>query len=441
MNLRPGPTLIRFFWGGVAVGLASFVWGAVSWLLLPGLLYAGILAIQDYRRLRARETAVALRRKIPARAGRDKAFPVALHLVNTTSHSLQGELRDELPAAAEPAFWTVPLNLAPGEERDFSYALRLPLRGLSAIGPLWVRLRGPLGMWERQAPVGLPQEVKVYPESAVTTDEELRKKVRREKRFFETSRQMRLRGEGMEFESLVNYQEGDDPRHIDWRASAHQGLLMVRRFQIEHHRNVMILVDCGRLMGTEAGTGTKLDRAVDSALMLCRVALDEGDRCGLSLFDDRVRGYLPPQLGPRAYSVVLETLYNAQSCMRETNFGAMFAMLQQRHPKRALVVVLSDLVDAETTDRFRGALATLSQRHVVLFAALQTPYLMEVCREPIASSRDVARKATAMRLLRDREKALHSLRRSGVFVLDVPPDKVTVPLINEYIAIRGRNLL
>ena len=72
----------------------------------------------------------------------------------------------------------------------------------------------------------------------------------------------------------------------------------------------MIVIDCGRLMGADAGRGSKLDCAVDSALMLCRTALESGDRCGLALFDDRVLGYIPPLSGPRALRPLVEGVYD-----------------------------------------------------------------------------------------------------------------------------------
>jgi len=174
--------------------------------------------------------------------------------------------------------------------------------------------------------------------------------------------------------------------------------------------------------------------------MLSRVALSKGDRCG-GLFDDRALGFLPPQSGPAAYQAILSGLYDAQSRWRETDFGPMFANVQVRQQKRALVIVLSDLVDADTSERYRYAMASLTKRHVVVFAALQTPLLDELIHKPVQDAADVARIAVAMRLKREREKSLYALRRSGVFVLDVKPTDLTVPLINQYISLRERDLV
>ncbi|HTI52033.1 MAG TPA: DUF58 domain-containing protein, partial [Planctomycetaceae bacterium] len=251
----------------------------------------------------------------------------------------------------------------------------------------------------------------------------------------------RHQGAGTEFEMLSEYRPGDDPRRIDWRTTARYRRPVVRRFQIERHRDVMIVIDCGRLMGADAGRGTKLDCAVDSALLLARAALKAGDRCGIALFDDQVLGYLPPVSGLPALRRLAESIYDVQSRWRESDFGRMFATLQSRQTKRSLIVVLSDIVDAETSTRFRASVARLSRRHVVLFAALRTPLLREIVHAPVRSLLDGSRKAVTFRMLRQREQALHSMKRGSAHVLDVEPSRLTIPLINRFVELRQENLL
>ena len=211
----------------------------------------------------------------------------------------------------------------------------------------------------------------------------------------------------------------------------------MRRYQIERHRDLIVLVDCGRLMGADARKGTKLDCAVDAALRLVRVAARGGDRCGLGIFDDRVLGYLRPIGGQAVMPTFLASLYAVKSHWREIDFSAMFATVQARQTKRAMIVVLSDVVDAETSGRFRTSLVRLAQRHVVMFAALQTPLFREQIEAPLKSLADGFKKSVTFRILREREQAIHELRRGGVHVLDVEPSQLTVPLVNQFIELRG----
>jgi uncharacterized protein (DUF58 family) len=431
--------LLQLAAGLVAVGLLAFFWRPASWLVPVALVAVFVLAARDLRDLRRAMKSLCVDRFLPVAARRGTPFNVTLRL-RASNLTLAGEVRDLVPADAQPPAWTEPFTLPAGGEIVLAHAVTIPVRGLHAFGPVWVRLQGPRGFLEMQKPFDCKGAVKVLPDHA-GADEELLKDALAERRLLDEISRTRLRGEGTEFESLSEYRHGDDPRRIDWRASARHDRLIVRRFQVEQHRDLVILIDCGRLMGTESGAGTKLDCAIDSALLLARVAVERGDRCGVGLFDDQVLGYLPPLTGTHALRTITESIYNAQSRWRESNFSAMFATLQHRRQKRSLVIVLSDIVDPETSERLRTALASLVHKHVVVFAALRTPFLGELLGAPVEAIGDVERKAVVLRLLREREKALHLLDRSGIHIVDVEPRELTIPLVNRYIAIRQRNLI
>jgi uncharacterized protein (DUF58 family) len=115
--------------------------------------------------------------------------------------------------------------------------------------------------------------------------------------------------------------------------------------------------------------------------------------------------------------------------------------LQARHHKRAVLIILSDMADQETSRRARVALTNLATRHEVIFAALQTPLLFAQTRAPIESRLDAARQVVAYRLLREREETLFALRRGTINVLDVEPTELTIPLINQYLELRSRNVV
>ena len=187
-------------------------------------------------------------------------------------------------------------------------------------------------------------------------------------------------------------------------------------------------------------TAADIDRAVDAALVLARTALKSGDRCGIASYDNQVRSYLPPAAGLPYLKSLTEGVYAAKSEFLESDFGPIFSTLQTRQVKRSLVVVISDVGDVETSEQFRLSLGMLARRHVVLFAALRTPALERVLKEPVTTTLDGARQAVVFRLLREREQAVQTLRHLGVHVLDIEPNKLTVPLVNQFIELRLRNL-
>src|SRR5262249_55198999 len=73
------------------------------------------------------------------------------------------------------------------------------------------------------------------------------------------------RGDLGEFESLHEYAHGDDPRRIDWKATAKRRTTMVRRYQDERSQNLVLVVDCGRLMLERVAGRARLDWAAAAA--------------------------------------------------------------------------------------------------------------------------------------------------------------------------------
>jgi uncharacterized protein (DUF58 family) len=435
LRVRPGRRLVRLFVGLLVISPLVFVFPWMIWLVAVPL-PVFLLAVFEYRDLKTSIRGISLRRDMPGIGGRDQPFSIAWTLERTDGPVLLGAWRECLPADAVPELFGQPFTFADGERsKTFTHEFRIPVRGQHAIGPFWIRVVGRFGLLEMQRCIQGQSEIRVLPETYHSPDD-LRKDQGAEFLLLDKATQTRQHGTGTEFESLHEYREGDDPRRIDWRATARMRRPIVRRYQIERHRDVMVVVDCGRLMGGDADKGSKLDCAVDSALLLARAALQGGDRCGMALFDDQVVGYLPPLSGVSSMNAIADCVYNVRTRWRESDFTRMFTMLQQRQRKRSLIVILSDLVDAETTIRYRASLSGLARRHVVLFAALQTPTVQHIATSPVETQIDGARTAVSFRLLRERAQALHSVRRSSVTVLDLPPSQLTIPLINQFVELR-----
>src|SRR5437764_1031252 len=56
-------------------------------------------------------------------------------------------------------------------------------------------------------------------------------------------------GLGLEFESVRDYLPDDDIRQVNWRATARLGRPMSNQHRVEQDRDVLCVVDAGRLMG------------------------------------------------------------------------------------------------------------------------------------------------------------------------------------------------
>jgi uncharacterized protein (DUF58 family) len=419
---------------------AAFFWWPTLILLAVACTVVTVAAAREGGQLKQALANISVGRDLPVVMGRNAEFVARLSIYNKNSSPVRGEFRDELPAQATPPMAMRNFAISAGQTSMMESLFRIPRRGQYVFGPVWIRVEGSLALLEAQQPFNCVGKIKILPETFASR-ERMHKDVGAEMRLLDQIQRSRQQGSGTEFASLQPYRLGDDPRRIDWRATARQRSLVVRHFQVERHRDVMIIVDNGRLMGSDAGRGSKLDCAVDSALNLARVVLQSGDRCGVAAYDRKVVGFLPPLAGASALRSLAECIYDLQSQWHESDFTTMLAELRSRQAKRTFLIVLSDLGDVETSQRTCASLIQLQRQHLVLFAALRTPVLGKIARQPIAHISDASRKAVAFRLTRDRRLALQVLRHNGVHVVDVEPSQLTVPLVNQFIELRQRNML
>jgi uncharacterized protein (DUF58 family) len=313
-------------------------------------------------------------------------------------------------------------------------------RGAHVLGDVRLRLLSPLGLVWRQARLSGAQRIEVVPALAglkrtlrlAGSDRWLDLGVRRQRR----------RGSlTTDFESLREYVTGDDVRLVDWKATARRGYPTVRQFQVERGQELVLLVDCGRRMAATvaggAGRGwTKLDHALDAALELAAVALQEGDRVGLAAYDVGLRAWVPPARGSRQLQRLLEAAYELQPRLVEGDLGRALAEVRVRHRRRALLAVLSDVGDPLSAERLRAALRAAGGAQVV-FAALDDPELSALAEglAPPGPQASVLR-AAALHLAEERRAALQRLEGGGARVLDALPAEAAGPLLAAWLDAR-----
>jgi uncharacterized protein (DUF58 family) len=438
MRLIPSRRLVRW---GAALTVASLAVVAFpgAWLPLVALdLALAALAVLDWLLTPGPEALEALR-LAPDRISVLHEHGVALVVRNSSRVSLQLRLRDGVPDTFQAAIEEVGGTVPAGGEARWEYQVNPATRGLFSWGPIQLRYRSVLGLWERQKTVTAPGEVRVYPNLASLYRYHLLARANRLEAI--GIRQLRLRGGDWEFESLRDYVRGDDSRLIDWKATARRRKLIVRNQEAERNQTILLLLDCGRLMNAEVDGIAKLDYAVNTALMLAHVALTRGDRVGLCTFSHRVHAWVAPRAHVAQMRLITDTLFDLRGNFTETDHARCLRLLGARHRKRALLVVLTDFVDAQTASEMVAHLQRAARRHLVLFAAFRDPFLGRAAHSRLQSAFEGFRKSAATELLRERREVLERLRQFGAHVLDVEPSGITAPLINRYLSITLRGQL
>jgi uncharacterized protein (DUF58 family) len=307
-------------------------------------------------------------------------------------------------------------------------------RGRHTLPAPAVRVAGPLGLGASYQRPSDDATVLVYPN--LPQARRLATAVR-QGRFRLDGRTRGPLGLGTEFESVRDYAPDDDVRHVNWRASQRLGRPMSNQYRIERDRDVICLVDCGRLMGAPVAGGTRLDAAVDAAIAVAVVADALADRCGTLAFDAEVRRRVGPRRsGARA---VVGALYDVEPVRDESDYDAAFAGVGAA--KRAWVLILTDLLEETAARPLIDAVPMLARRHAVAVATATDVELERLTTVAPSTEVDVYRASVALDVADARARAAAELRRRGVDVIDAPPDRLAAACVRAYLRAKARALI
>jgi uncharacterized protein (DUF58 family) len=311
-------------------------------------------------------------------------------------------------------------------------------RGEGRVDRLWARWRGPLGLAWKQRSQTMDRPVPVTPDLEGVREEALRLFARDAVHGMKVERQ---RGEGTEFDSLLEFMPGMDRRAVDWKRSAAHGKLLAKQFRTERNHPVVLALDTGRLMSAPLDGLPRIDRALNAALLLAYVGLKLGDRVGLFAFDARPRLSTGVVSGPNAFALLQRRAAALDYSEEEANFTLALTQLGGELKRRTLVVVFTDFADTVGAELMVENLGRLGRKHLVLFVMLRDAELEAMVEAEPRTAEDVSRAVVAGRLMSERELVLERLRRLGVLVVDAPLDRLGPSLLNGYLDVRAKELL
>ena len=435
----PGPRLV--FWllipALVSLGLLVSDQFGPFILLLDGAIllvaFVDMLTLIGARKLRAERVCNPV-------CSLGESQEVELTIENFARRQRQMRLRDDVPStfAADPPEFE--LTIPAASLASLSYKIVPRRRGTYAFERVDLLVASRFGFWQKSVSVHCRSELRVYPDIRQIARYSLLAK--RDKLSIMGLRRTRKLGSDNEFERLRDYIEGDEPRHIDWRATARRSKLTVRAHQVNQSQRIIFMVDCGRMMAGDSGDGlSPLDHALNAMLLLAHVALIRGDQVGLLAFSDGIKAFVPPGGGARRINKMVHAVHNIFPELVEPRYDKAFFELEKRCRKRSLVILMTNVFDDVNAQILSDQLGNLVGKHLPLGVFLRDPDIFALADTAPDSGLGLYKGAAAASLLTWRERALSSLRLRGVLTLDTFPSELTAPLVNQYLQIKARHLL
>jgi uncharacterized protein (DUF58 family) len=450
LPLLPGRSAIVTVAAGAVAALAALLLGIPP--IVAGraaLVTLGALAIVgggDYVASRRawRGGSPRMIRRLPAAFAIGVRRPVELAIEIEGAARWHCELYDHADATLSTDGLPVRVDVRGGTRVTTGYTVMPTHRGEITFAPADIRVRSRLGFCDLLEQIGTTEVRRVYPDFAQVARYAW---LAGDRRLQEIGiKTYQRRGQGTDFKQLSDYRIGDSIRHIDWRATLRLGKPIVREFQDERDQCVLLLVDCGRRMRADdrsvtVGT-THFDQVLNAVMLLTYVALKQGDAVGAMTFgsppgDERA---FAPRKGTQALNALMGELYSVQPTPTHSDYVAAAHEVLRTQRKRALVIVITNFRDEDSTE-LGAALRLLRSRHLVLLASLRERVVRELMTQPLASDHAIIDVASTHMYEQARRDAFARLAARDAMMVDAEPERLGIELVNRYNAIKRAGLI
>ncbi|MCS1351105.1 DUF58 domain-containing protein [Mechercharimyces sp. CAU 1602] len=435
----PTTRLLYLLTGAIVLTLfVAMLWqkGWIVFIFLYSLLL--VLVLLDRRSL-VKMTEVKARRESRSHFELGLDNPISVYIYNPLDFPVRVQVRDDYPEGFSVDGRNFTLAIPSGEERKITYSARPHRRGEHLFGSIHVRMSGSFGLLERQRAVATEEKKKTYPN--LTEVRRVRGGAYQRLLMRSGAHRFRGMGRGMEFSHIREYVPDDEPRSINWSATARTGHLVTNVYQLEQGQHITIVLDCGRMMGVSDAYGTRLDRSLEAALVFAAIALEQGDHVSLLAVSNKEKAWVPMGKGTSHFKRLLEATYSLQPDMVETDYRTALETVARKHQRRMLVAVFTDATQLTFVDELAQAIHMLNRRHLVLTASMEDPLIMQEVTQKAVDEKGVYRQAVALQFLEERMQKLRQLKRRGIITVDVPPTQLSGAVMHQYIAIKNRGML
>jgi uncharacterized protein (DUF58 family) len=423
--------------------IAFSPWPAATFVVL---LTALVLAVGIDVALAGSPRRLRFERSGDAAARLGQSVDAVLLVENLGGRRLRGAIRDAWPPSGRAHPRAHAVDVAAGQRVRLTTTLAPVRRGDQNSDLVTARSVGPLGLAGRQGSHRVPGQIRILP--PFLSRKHLPSRLAR-LRELEGNTPVLIRGQGTEFDSLREYVIGDDVRSIDWRATARRADVVVRTWRPERDQRVVIVLDTGRTSAGRVGVDPtandpagwpRLDWFMDAALLLAALASRAGDHVDFLAHDRVTRAGVFNASRTELLAQLVEAMAPLEPALVESDARAMVSAVQRRVRRRAFVVLLTDLNASALDEGLMGILPQLAVKHEVLLAAVADPRVEKLAAGR-ADAAQVYDAAAAERARNDRRSIAARLRRTGVDVVDAPPEDLAPALADHYLAMKAAGRL
>jgi uncharacterized protein (DUF58 family) len=251
-------------------------------------------------------------------------------------------------------------------------------------------------------------------------------------------KKIRRIGHSLEFDQVKTYVQGDDYRTINWKATARRGDLMVNSFTDEKAQHVYCVIDKSRTMKMPFEGLSLLDYAINASLVLSNVALVKEDKAGLITVAEKIGSVVPAERRPAQLGKIMEVLYKEKTRYLETNMEALYLSIRGVLKQRSLVVFFTNFESMSALNRQLPFLKKIAKFHLLLIVFFENTELKTLSDEPAKDVEGIYIKTIAAKFAHEKKLMVKELTKHGILSILTPPEKLTINVVNRYLAIKAQ---
>ncbi|GAB6012380.1 DUF58 domain-containing protein [Viscerimonas tarda] len=369
--------------------------------------------------------------------GDENSLSIWIHNKYTTTIDIQ--VVEEAPFQFQMRNLRFKTDIRANAEKVLHYNLRPTKRGEYSFGAVNIFAQSFIGLVQKRYRFDEHKMVAVYPSFIDMHKYEL---LAASNRLTDVGiKKVRRLGHASEFEHIKQYVMGDDPRTINYKASARVNQLMVNTYQEEKSQQVYCLIDKGRTMEMPFNGLTLLDYAINSSLMVCSTALNKSDKAGLITFSNQIDQIVPADRQRRQRNIIMETLYAQKTQFKESDYERLYVTVKHKLNQRSLIVLYTNFETVNGMRRQLKYLSRLAKDHLVLVAFFLNSEFNDVLSVNPGNIGEVFKKGIAEKLSYDKRLIVKELNRYGIHTLLSTPESLTINSINKYLEFKSRGLI
>ena len=434
-NLFLTRRFFTLFWGCVLLFVVSLM---VQWLLIIAL--AGIFVIVlstciEIVMLYSNKGIIA-ERILPDKFSNGNENNVQILLENRYNFAVKLKIYEDYPVQFQIRDGAMDVTLIRNESKHLNYTLKPVKRGEYIFGYVNTLVTSNLGLVYRRFRTCKDQKVAVYPSFVQMRRFEL---LAISNRLSEIGiKKIRKIGTSAEFEHIRPYVQGDDPRKVNWQATARRGDLMVNNFQDERSQQVYCIIDKGRTMKMPFEGMSLLDFAINASLVLLNTAFVKGDKAGLITFSNQISNIVPAERRPTQINKILEVLYNQKTFYKESDYEILYATTKLKISQRSLLVLFTNFETIEGMKRQLFFLRKLAMQHLLVVVSFENTQMNLLLESSPETLEEIYIKTIAEKFTFDKRLIVRELEQNGIHTILTPPADLTVSVINKYLELKAR---